>query len=93
MVLDAGNSIIKAKIARRERGEVSFPHTLRRLTDRNIQGLLVGPVYLIHLWIIFGLMVNHMWWGKVPKGMGLLLSEMEQPGTRGITTGYSLRPH
>ena len=33
MVLDSGNSIIKAKIARRERGEVSFPHALRRLTD------------------------------------------------------------
>ena len=33
MVLDSGNSIIKAKIARRERGEVSFPHALRRLTE------------------------------------------------------------
>jgi hypothetical protein len=33
MVLDSGNSIIKAKIARRERGEVSFPHALRKLTE------------------------------------------------------------
>ncbi len=33
MVLDAGNSIIKAKIARRERGEVAFPHALRTLTE------------------------------------------------------------
>ena len=32
MVLDSGNSIIKAKIARRDRGEVSFPHALRKLT-------------------------------------------------------------
>jgi len=28
--LDAGNSIFKAKIARRVRGEVAFPHTLNR---------------------------------------------------------------
>lgn len=32
MILDAGNSIIKAKIARRYRGEISFPHALRKLT-------------------------------------------------------------
>ena len=32
MVLDAGNSIIKAKIARRECGEVAFPHALKPLT-------------------------------------------------------------
>jgi hypothetical protein len=34
MILDAGNSIIKAKIARRERGEVAFPHALKQL-DRS----------------------------------------------------------
>jgi hypothetical protein len=28
VVLDAGNSIIKAKIARRENGEISFPHAI-----------------------------------------------------------------
>lgn len=33
MVLDAGNSIIKAKIARRERGEIAFPHALKQLTE------------------------------------------------------------
>jgi hypothetical protein len=33
MVLDAGNSIIKAKIARRENGEIAFPHAMKRLTD------------------------------------------------------------
>jgi hypothetical protein len=32
MVLDAGNSIIKAKIARSEQGKVAFSHTLQRLT-------------------------------------------------------------
>ncbi len=32
MIFDAGNSIIKAKIARRYRGEISFPHALRILT-------------------------------------------------------------
>lgn len=33
MVLDAGNSIIKAKIARRERGEIAIPHALKPLTE------------------------------------------------------------
>jgi hypothetical protein len=28
LVLDAGNSIIKGKIARREQGEIAFPHVL-----------------------------------------------------------------
>ena len=33
MVLDAGNSIIKAKIARREQGEITFPHAIRQLSE------------------------------------------------------------
>jgi hypothetical protein len=33
MVLDAGNSIIKAKITRRENGEIVFPHALKQLTE------------------------------------------------------------
>ena len=28
MVIDTGNSIIKAKIARRDRSEIAFPHAL-----------------------------------------------------------------
>jgi hypothetical protein len=40
MVLDAGNSIIKAKIARREQGEISFPHALRQLTESEYQKIL-----------------------------------------------------
>jgi hypothetical protein len=40
MVLDAGNSIIKAKIARRERGEVAFPHALRPLTENEYSNIL-----------------------------------------------------
>lgn len=32
-VLDAGNSIIKAKIARRENGEITFPHAMKQLTE------------------------------------------------------------
>ena len=39
MVLDSGNSIIKAKIARREKGEISFPHALRQLTDSEYQNI------------------------------------------------------
>ena len=40
MVLDAGNSIIKAKIARRENGEIAFPHALRQLTENQYQKIL-----------------------------------------------------
>ncbi len=37
MVVDSGNSIIKAKIARRDNGEISFPHALRQLTENEYQ--------------------------------------------------------
>ena len=40
MILDAGNSIIKAKVARRDRNEVSFPHALRQLTESEYQSIL-----------------------------------------------------
>jgi hypothetical protein len=43
MVLDSGNSIIKAKIARRERGEVSFPHALKRLTETEYSRIISRP--------------------------------------------------
>ncbi len=33
IILDAGNSIIKAKIARREQGELAFPHALKLLSE------------------------------------------------------------
>jgi len=33
MALDCGNSIIKAKIARRQNGEIAFPHALKQLTE------------------------------------------------------------
>ena len=33
MVLDAGNSIIKAKIARRENGEIAFTHAMKQITE------------------------------------------------------------
>ena len=37
MVLDAGNSIIKAKIARRENGEIAFPHAMEQLTETEFE--------------------------------------------------------
>ena len=40
MVLDAGNSIIKAKIARRERGETAFPHAIKPLTEAEYSSIL-----------------------------------------------------
>jgi len=39
MVLDSGNSIIKAKIARRENGEIAFTHALRQLTESEYQNI------------------------------------------------------
>jgi hypothetical protein len=40
LVLDAGNSILKGKIARREKGEIAFPHALRQLTESEYQKIL-----------------------------------------------------
>ena len=40
LVLDAGNSIIKAKIARAERGEITFPHAIRQLTETEYVSIL-----------------------------------------------------
>jgi hypothetical protein len=40
MVLDAGNSIIKAKIARREQSEVAFPHALKQLTEAEFRSII-----------------------------------------------------
>jgi Actin like proteins N terminal domain len=40
MILDAGNSIIKAKIARREQGEVAFPHAFKQLTEAEYNNIL-----------------------------------------------------
>ena len=40
MVLDSGNSIIKAKIARRERGEIAFQHAFRQLSDSEYENIL-----------------------------------------------------
>jgi len=40
LVLDAGNSLIKAKIARREHGEIAFPHALKQLTETEYNNIL-----------------------------------------------------
>ncbi len=40
MILDAGNSIIKAKIAQREGGEIAFPHALQPLTESEYSAVL-----------------------------------------------------
>lgn len=40
MVLDAGNSIIKAKIARREQGEIAFPHAIRQLSESEYKKII-----------------------------------------------------
>lgn len=40
MVIDTGNSIIKAKIARRERSEIAFPHAFRQLSESEYEKIL-----------------------------------------------------
>jgi len=40
LVLDAGNSIIKAKIVRREHGEVAFSHAIKPLTETEYANIL-----------------------------------------------------
>jgi hypothetical protein len=40
MVLDAGNSIIKAKITRRENGEIAFPHAMKQLTESEYEKII-----------------------------------------------------
>jgi hypothetical protein len=40
MILDAGNSIIKAKIARKEQGEITFPHAIRQLTESEYKNIV-----------------------------------------------------
>lgn len=40
LILDSGNSVIKGKIARRDRGEVAFPHALKPLTETEYENIL-----------------------------------------------------
>jgi hypothetical protein len=40
LILDAGNSIIKAKIARRDQSEISFPHAIRALTETEYKNVV-----------------------------------------------------
>ena len=40
MVIDTGNSIIKAKIARRDRSEIAFLHALRQLSESEYEKIL-----------------------------------------------------
>lgn len=39
LILDAGNSIIKAKVARREQSEIAFPHAFRSLTEAEYKSI------------------------------------------------------
>lgn len=40
MVIDTGNNIIKAKIARRDRSESAFPHAIRQLSKSEFEKIL-----------------------------------------------------
>jgi hypothetical protein len=40
MVIDIGNSIIKAKIVRTERSEIAFPHAIRQLSESEYEKIL-----------------------------------------------------
>lgn len=43
LVLDAGNSIIKAKVANGENGEIVFPHAILPLTESEYQKIMLRP--------------------------------------------------
>jgi hypothetical protein len=68
-VLDAGNSIIKAKVARRELGEITFPHALQQITDAEYLKILSRSRPQDFHPITFGLMGNLMLLDQAPKGM------------------------
>lgn len=40
LILDAGNSVIKAKISRKDQGEVTFPHAFRQITDSEYESII-----------------------------------------------------
>ena len=40
MIIDMGNSIIKAKIARRDRNEIAFPHAIRQLSENDYEKII-----------------------------------------------------
>ena len=40
LVLDARNSVIKAKITRRDRGEMAFPHALKPRSETEYSNIL-----------------------------------------------------
>ena len=71
VILDAGNSVIKAKIARRERGEIAFPHALKPLTETEYKNIISrsGKQTSLQCGITCGSMGSPMWWERAPKGM------------------------
>ena len=54
MVFDCGNSIIKAKIARRDKGEIAFPHAIRQLSESEYETFLLAQVSMETQMIISG---------------------------------------
>ena len=91
LILDAGNSIIKAKIARRERSEIAFPHAIKQLTEAEYTNILAragasGPPQDY-------LRINGQPYAvaQAPSGMASTCNGQELPDIPATTTGSSPR--
>ena len=89
MILDAGNSIIKAKIARRERGEVAFSHALKQLTEAEYTNVVPRQGSPDHQLAICVSMICLMWLAKALSGMGCMSSVRGLRATPAITMAFS----
>ena len=82
LILDAGNSIIKAKIARRENGEISFSACPAAIDGKRIPENLIKSQYQ---WLFHRLYPGE--WSTLCSrcecggGMASFLNDLEQPGT------------
>ena len=69
MALDSGNSIIKAKIARQQNGEIAFPHAMKQLTESEYKKSPTGLDFKINRLIIYGSTGSPTWLGRVLSDM------------------------
>jgi hypothetical protein len=89
VTLDAGNSVIKSKIARRERGEIDFPLALKPLTETEYENILsrsktsgLSPDFC-------GSMASRLQLANAPNVTEYILSARVQPAILGIIIEFS----
>ena len=93
MVLDAGNSILKAKIARRENGEIAFPHAMKQLTESGYEKITTRAG--MQNQSLDYLRINDQPYviGESVERYGSVLNGQEHQGIREMTTEFWLPPH